>query len=143
MSQHAVVVVESDDYLAKALAAAIELMLPVQAVVVDNPAQVMALVVAQSPKLVIVDVCTQRFNAFDIVAALKADQRSRNIPVIAMGPRGNQVHLARALGCADTLALPFRVAEVRRKVAKYVDVHLKEWPSRRPCDFSNRRPRLR
>lgn len=121
----AIVIIEPDHYIAKALRIALELTLSVEAVVAEDAADVMPTMIERRPALVIIDVYTRRFNAFEAISDLKRNRLTSEIPVIAMGPRGDQVALAQAMGCVDTLALPFRVTELTAKLLKHAEVQPK------------------
>lgn len=131
-----IAIVEPDHYIAKALRIALELTLTVETVVAEDAADVMPLMIERRPALVAIDVYTRRFNAFEVIADLKRNRLTSDIPVIAMGPRGDQGAFARAMGCVDTLSLPFRVNELTAKMLKHAEVQPKPHRSGRASSLT-------
>lgn len=125
MSLPTILIVEPDSHIARVLQITLEETLTVETVVAEELSQVRQLVYARNPALVVVDVFTRKLNAFEVIALLKATAVSRQTPVIALGPRGRQVELARAMGCQEIVSLPFRVPDIVSKVLRHLDAQPK------------------
>jgi DNA-binding response OmpR family regulator/HPt (histidine-containing phosphotransfer) domain-containing protein len=73
-----------------------------------------------SPDLVMLDVLMPDPDGLKILAALKADPKLADIPVMMVSAKDDEEHLIRAidLGAADYLIKPFRLPELKARVRK-------------------------
>lgn len=76
------------------------------------------------PDLILMDVQLPGMDGMEAIALLKADDRTRNIPVIALtalAMKGDEERI-RASGCDGYIAKPMRYAEVLASVATHLGV---------------------
>lgn len=74
------------------------------------------------PDLILLDLGLPGVNGWEVVKQLKADEKLRSIPTVALtafAMRGDEEQ-ARAAGCDDYLPKPARPAEIRQIVHKYL-----------------------
>lgn len=125
VSPPTILIVEPDAHLGKVLQITLEETLPVETVVTNDLEQTKAVLGERAPDLVIVNVFTRAFNGFEAIALLKTTSAFKDATIFAFGARGNQIALARAMGCHDILPIPFRVSDVIARVLRYLDVQPK------------------
>jgi len=87
----------------------------------------MALISARSapPDLVLLDVCMPGMDGYEVCRRLKADARTRDIPVIflsALGDTQDKVHGFRA-GGVDYIAKPYQPDEVLARTRAHLELH--------------------
>jgi two-component system cell cycle response regulator DivK len=79
------------------------------------------------PSIVLMDLMMPRMDGWEATRRLKADARTRDIPIIAFSahsqPNGNAV--ARAAGCEDLLRKPCDLDQLAEELRKRVDQHSK------------------
>ena len=122
MNPPTILIVEPDPHIAKVLQITFEATLPVETVVANEPDQVRQFIDTKVPDLVVADVFTRKFNVFEVIAFLRTTPACQHTPIIALGPRGKQVELARAMGCQEIVTLPFRVPDIIATVLRNLDV---------------------
>ncbi len=85
-----------------------------------------ALAAAQSrkPDLVLTDVMMPHLDGFDLLAALKSDRRTRNVPVIMLSARAGEESRIEVLeaGADDYLVKPFAARELMARVATHLQI---------------------
>ena len=74
------------------------------------------------PDIILLDIIMPDMNGFDVLAALKASEKTRNIPVIIITGLDNVEDEERGfdLGAADFIHKPFSVKIVKAKVQKQI-----------------------
>jgi two-component system, cell cycle response regulator DivK len=74
------------------------------------------------PDLILMDLSLPVIDGWDATAALKADARTKAIPIIAITAHAmvGDEQRARAAGCDDYLSKPVDFVELERLVAKYL-----------------------
>ncbi|GHH40157.1 SpoIIE family protein phosphatase [Lentzea cavernae] len=79
---------------------------------------------AQPPDLVVSDVMMPRMDGLSLVAALRADQRTRSVPVLLLSARAGQEASGEGLraGADDYLVKPFAAADLLARVRANVDL---------------------
>ena len=78
---------------------------------------------SENPDLILMDMQLPRLSGFEVAEKLKADERSRQIPIIALTAyalNGDDIK-AREAGCDDYIAKPFRPAALLEGLAKFLD----------------------
>lgn len=120
-----ILILEPDAKIAKLIRVTLEETLPVVTTLVEQADQVEQATREAPPDMILLNVATRKFNAFQLVGRLKANPATQKIPVLAVGAWGDQIALARAMGCDDSLPFPFRIYDVVAKVLKYLDVQPK------------------
>ena len=86
----------------------------------------------QHPDLILLDVMMPRMKGRDVCAQLKADPRTRDIPVIFLTALGLADHISAGmnLGADDYIVKPFEPAELRERIGVCLSRH--EKPSSAP-----------
>ena len=80
---------------------------------------------AQPPDLVLLDVRMPEMDGYEVCRRLKADARTRDVPVIflsALRETGDKI-LAFGLGAVDYIAKPYQPDEVLARVRTHVELH--------------------
>ncbi|MFN7974360.1 MAG: response regulator [Acidobacteriota bacterium] len=74
------------------------------------------------PDLILMDMMIPRLTGYQVAEQLKADPRTRHIPIVAVTARATEAERekARVAGCDDFVAKPFRLGEIREIVAKFL-----------------------
>lgn len=90
----------------------------------------------QLPDVILLDMQLPGMSGYDVAAALKADEETRQIPIIAVTASalaGDDTRVMDA-GCDDYLAKPFRPHDLRERLAAHLpdgplpDAHLPDGP---------------
>jgi signal transduction histidine kinase len=87
---------------------------------------------ARRPDMVVLDVMMPDINGLEVLARLKTDPRTRDIPVMMVSGYREAAQEALEKGAVDCLLKPFRVSEVVDKVQRHIAA------SRRPAAAENR-----
>lgn len=66
------------------------------------------------PDLIVLDLWMPKKTGFEVVQRLKADERTKKIPVVVVSGHSS----ARALGCEGMLTKPFALEQLGAKIAK-------------------------
>jgi two-component system cell cycle response regulator DivK len=85
--------------------------------------QGLELAFSEKPDLILMDMQLPRLSGFEVAKKLKADERSKQIPVIALTAyalNGDDIK-AREAGCDDYISKPFRPAILLEGMAKFLD----------------------
>lgn len=74
------------------------------------------------PDLILLDIIMPGMDGFDVCRTLKAEPRTRNIPIIFITAMDNQAHRARCFECGgvDYITKPFVPQEVKKKIANHL-----------------------
>jgi len=74
------------------------------------------------PNLIIMDIMIPRINGYEATKIIKGNKMLKDIPIIAITARTAKYDekMAREAGCDDYLTKPFRVANLRDKLNKYL-----------------------
>lgn len=93
--------------------------------VIDADDGTAAMILAQQhlPDLIVMDLVLPRVNGLKAIAQLKADQRTKHIPVLALTARvypDNEL-LAREAGCAAFMTKPFDIGTFLAQVKLLLD----------------------
>lgn len=78
--------------------------------------------VEHKPDLIIMDIMIPRINGYEATKIIKSNNMLKDIPIIAITARTGKYDekMAREAGCVDYLTKPFRVANLRDKLNKYL-----------------------
>lgn len=92
--------------------------------VAESAASALALLAHNPPDLILLDVLMPQVNGFDLCAALKADGRYRDIPVLFMTALHDAVEKVRAFeaGAVDYITKPVYPPEVLARVAAHLQI---------------------
>lgn len=73
-----------------------------------------------SPDLILMDVRMPKMSGFEACQALKADARTKDIPVVFLSAKGqeNEVNTGLELGASDYFLKPFAPDELAKQVSK-------------------------
>ena len=104
----------------------------IRAALIDHPVDVLSaidggsgLALAQElrPDLVLLDLALPVMDGWEILAALRADPATQQVPVVIVTAHGDSDTAARAreLGADGFISKPFRPAELRRVIEGYLD----------------------
>ncbi len=74
------------------------------------------------PALILLDLLMPQKDGWEVVAAVKADPRMRDVPIIVMSAVAPQARSLQAQGVAATLPKPFTVTEMLFVVNKLVPI---------------------
>jgi DNA-binding response OmpR family regulator len=76
--------------------------------------------VAEHPDLIILDVIMPRMDGFAACQALRANESTRDIPIIMVTSRGEPQHVQRGFecGCSDYITRPFNGNELLDKLER-------------------------
>jgi DNA-binding response OmpR family regulator len=77
---------------------------------------------AERPDLVLLDVMMPRMSGFDALRALRADDDTRDIPIIMVTTRGEMPHVMEGYesGCNEYITKPVDRSELLMKVRSYL-----------------------
>lgn len=86
------------------------------------------------PDLILLDIIMPRIDGFDVLAMLKADERTRNVPVVMVTAKGrpSDLHKARTLGAIDYINKPWADGEVELRVSWILRKRRRGAPGRTP-----------
>ncbi len=78
----------------------------------------------QPPQLILLDVIMPRMDGYEVCRRLKADGRTRRIPVIFLTARGNDADKAKGfeIGAVDYITKPFNLATVKSIVKTHMEL---------------------
>ena len=78
---------------------------------------------AESPDLILLDIQLPKLSGYEVASRLRAEERFRDIPIIAVTSYALSGDDTRALeaGCDDYIAKPFRPQVLLEKLAHYLD----------------------
>ncbi len=70
------------------------------------------------PDLILLDIIMPEMDGFEVCRALKADPKTRDIPIIFITAMDNQAHRTRCFECGgvDYITKPFMPQEVKKKI---------------------------
>jgi two-component system cell cycle response regulator DivK len=88
-----------------------------------NGEQALAAVSKQRPDLILMDIQLPIMDGYEATRRLKADPKSRSIPIIAITSYalGEDEKRARAAGCDDFVAKPYSPRFLLAKIREYLD----------------------
>ena len=77
---------------------------------------------AEAPNLILLDIQLPKLSGYEVARRLKADERSKDIPIIAVTSYALDGDDSKALeaGCDDYIAKPYRPQELRDRLEKYL-----------------------
>ena len=77
---------------------------------------------AEVPDLILLDIQLPKLSGYDVVRQLKADESTKEIPIIAITSYALDGDDSRVLeaGCDDYIAKPYRPEVLRERLAKYL-----------------------
>lgn len=96
---------------------------PVDVLTASDGGSGLALAQEVTPDLVLLDLALPVMDGWDILAALRADPATKQVPVVIVTAHGDSDTAARArqLGADGFISKPFRPAELRRIIEGYLD----------------------
>jgi CheY-like chemotaxis protein len=113
-----ILVVDDDPDIRRIAGLALERIGRFRVVLAENGEAGLALAVSERPDLVLLDVSMPGADGPAILAALRAAEATRNLPVVFFTAASNDAEVARlrSLGAAGVVPKPFDVAELPRLV---------------------------
>jgi diguanylate cyclase (GGDEF)-like protein len=86
----------------------------------ENGLQALQQIAARPPDVILLDLMMPKMDGFEVLAGLRADPASREIPVLVVSARREDADkvMGLNLGAVDYLEKPFSVAELRARVAR-------------------------
>lgn len=88
-------------------------------VLTSNDAETVQAVGRTKPDLVLLDIWMAGIDGSSVCKELKAQQRTRSIPVIMVSANKDTEQIAHESGAEDYIAKPFEIDELLAKVKKY------------------------
>jgi DNA-binding response OmpR family regulator len=84
----------------------------------EDGEQVFDIAIGEKPELILLDVMMPRVSGFDALAALKADTRTSQVPVIMVTAKGRpeDMAMARSLGAVEYITKPWADGDVELRV---------------------------
>ncbi len=78
---------------------------------------------ANVPDLILLDVVMPEMNGFEVCRALRADERTKNVPIILCTTRGESRNVEEGYkaGCSDYVTKPFLASELLSKIHEYLE----------------------
>lgn len=91
--------------------------------VAEDGADALRKLETDKPDLVLLDLVMPKLNGLDALLAMKANEATRDIPVIVLSARAQEEDIQRAmeLGAADYMAKPFRPEELLAVIRKVLE----------------------
>jgi CheY-like chemotaxis protein len=88
----------------------------------ENGRTAVSTALAERPSLILMDVVMPGMDGIEACRLLRADDATRDIPIILVTTRSSMEHVERAYesGCNDYIIKPFDAEELRAKVASLV-----------------------
>ncbi len=85
-----------------------------------NGEEAYALAQAEQPQLVLMDVRMPRMTGYDACRAMKADEKTRDIPVVFLSAKGQEAEVQTGLevGAADYILKPFSPDQLTKRVGE-------------------------
>jgi DNA-binding response OmpR family regulator len=85
-----------------------------------NGEEAYALAQTEQPQLVLMDVRMPRMTGYDACRAMKADERTRDIPVVFLSAKGQEAEVQTGLevGAADYILKPFSPDQLTKRVGE-------------------------
>jgi DNA-binding response OmpR family regulator len=85
-----------------------------------NGEEAYALAREQQPQLVLMDVRMPRMTGYDACRAMKADEQTRDIPVVFLSAKGQEAEVQTGLevGAADYILKPFSPDQLTKRVGE-------------------------
>jgi diguanylate cyclase (GGDEF)-like protein len=92
--------------------------------VASNGQQALSLIEATLPELILLDICMPEMDGYEVCHALKANDYTREVPIIFISALNEVSNKVRAfeMGGVDYITKPFRMAEVLARVATHVTI---------------------
>ncbi len=97
--------------------------LDVQLIVAENGQQAIELATAKKPDLILMDMQMPVLDGWKAIPKLKADERTRHIPIIAFTAQASPADKARALelGCSAHVSKPMEAEELVSTIKQYLN----------------------
>ncbi len=91
---------------------------------VPNGELALSAVAAEPPDLILLDISMPKMDGFEVCARLKAEPRTKEIPVIFLTARMDVSEKVKAfsLGCVDYVTKPFQTEEIQARVATHLEL---------------------
>ncbi len=88
----------------------------------DGPEGLAALAQDPLPDLVLLDVMLPKLDGFEVLRRLRADERTRELPVVMITTfsRDKDVERGRSLGASDYMVKPLMEEEFLRRIRRFV-----------------------
>ncbi len=114
-----ILIVEDDEDVRLAMAVILE-DAGYEVFVAADAAEGLDSVLVRHPDLVLLDIVMPKVDGFEVLTTLKADARTRDIPVVMITAKSSSEDSwkARTLGASDCIIKPWRDGEVERRVGR-------------------------
>jgi diguanylate cyclase (GGDEF)-like protein len=119
------ILVADDDAQTRALLRDLVTSMGHEAVMASDGEEVLARVAERTPSLVLLDLMMPRRDGFSTLAALRAEEATRALPVIVLTAMGDLDGKIRGmeLGADDYVTKPFKLAELQARIHAALTVH--------------------
>ncbi|MCC6525364.1 MAG: response regulator [Polyangiaceae bacterium] len=93
-----------------------------QLVLARNGAEAVTKALAERPDLILMDVVMPELNGFEAVARLRAEDATRDTPIIMVTTRGEEDNVRRGFeaGCNDYVTKPINTVELLSKIRSFL-----------------------
>jgi len=116
------IVMADDDATTVALVKATLESYQIECRVAADGGQVLEMIAASAPSAVLLDVNVANLDGFEVLAALKRDEATNDIPVVFLTSRQQETDIVRAfgLGAADYIVKPFSPMELAARIKRLI-----------------------
>jgi len=114
------IVMADDDSTTVALVKATLESYQIECRIAADGGQVLEMIAASAPSAVLLDVNVAALDGFEVLAALKRDEATNDIPVVFLTSRQQETDIVRAfgLGAADYIVKPFSPMELAARIRR-------------------------
>ena len=123
MNPKKILIVEDEDTSRKILTLALEGK-DVELIFAGDGEDAVETATKHSPDLIVMDVMLPRLDGFAAARKIRDTAGLRHVPIIALTARTTRYDekQARDAGCSEFVTKPFRVGELRERIAKYLAI---------------------
>jgi len=116
------IVMADDDSTTVALVKATLESYQIECRIAADGGQVLEMIAASAPSAVLLDVNVANLDGFEVLAALKRDEATSDIPVVFLTSRQQETDIVRAfgLGAADYIVKPFSPMELAARIKRLI-----------------------
>ncbi len=95
-----------------------------QTITAESGQEALAKVSQEKPDLILLDIMMPEMDGYQVLEHLKADIRTKSIPVIALSAKSapEEVERAYASGATDFIAKPFSSSDLLKRIAKCLEL---------------------
>ena len=121
MDRKKILIVEDEETSRRILTLALEGK-DVELIFAESGEDAVEMAARHGPDLIVMDVMLPRLDGFEAAKAIRSTAGLRQVPIIALTARTTRYDekQAREAGCADYVTKPFRVGDLRERIARYL-----------------------